>query len=416
MSLFSKLAEAPLDTGKQPKPKALGLADTLKEPGTEENVEVAPNPEMSKDKRTVAKQNQGVLKGIKQGTEAKGPVKLKGTLPNLGIRANSDPEVKEKKSRVDQILERLNQLPEARQNAQTRTEWAQLAEKVGHALTQIGAGMYGLKHGVDMSGVKFDKTDWASVLDKRLKILDTEMGQLERELGREVAQEETLRLEEREDKQRAEDKAHALKLAKLKAAQKKKKDGFNIAAFIADNDRLTQALEIFRDPDQKATGLWGQVPKSVRKAAAAALDFVGFDESGKKIAAGVEAANNVEAVVKKSMKEILGGQFARVEGEQLVQAMFDAGLPVETVIKNVERIQKRLQQAAMMKADGRDLEAIKSQLREDTREFQKLAADGGVSKESGAKQGPKRPKVGTESKGYRFKGGDPSKKENWEKI
>lgn len=41
-------------------------------------------------------------------------------------------------------------------------------------------------------------------------------------------------------------------------------------------------------------------------------------------------------------------------------------------------------------------------------------AQGGSSPTTAAR--PAAPKVGTESKGYRFKGGDPSKKENWEKM
>lgn len=42
------------------------------------------------------------------------------------------------------------------------------------------------------------------------------------------------------------------------------------------------------------------------------------------------------------------------------------------------------------------------------------AARGGSSPTTAAR--PAAPKVGTESKGYRFKGGDPSKRENWEKM
>lgn len=54
-----------------------------------------------------------------------------------------------------------------------------------------------------------------------------------------------------------------------------------------------------------------------------------------------------------------------------------------------------------------------------TRTPQQRATDmarGGNAPSTTAAKPNAAPKVGTESKGYRFKGGDPSKKENWEKI
>lgn len=56
--------------------------------------------------------------------------------------------------------------------ANDRIEQKELAEKMGHALAQLGAGYQGLKTGIDMStGVKFDKTDWG----KRMQIAQEEL-------------------------------------------------------------------------------------------------------------------------------------------------------------------------------------------------------------------------------------------------
>jgi hypothetical protein len=48
------------------------------------------------------------------------------------------------------------QLKDGKKYLRQRELW----EKLAHAFGKIGAGHYGLKHGVDMSGIKFDKTDW----------------------------------------------------------------------------------------------------------------------------------------------------------------------------------------------------------------------------------------------------------------
>ena len=52
--------------------------------------------------------------------------------------------------------------------AEGKLEQRELAEKFAHALTQLGAGMHGLKTGTDMSGLQFDKTDWTKKLELQL--------------------------------------------------------------------------------------------------------------------------------------------------------------------------------------------------------------------------------------------------------
>lgn len=84
---------------------------------------------------------------------------------------------------ANRLLSQANQLPahdreffrqrvQEAQNlfkeAEGKLEQRELAEKFAHALTQLGAGMHGLKTGTDMSGLQFDKTDWTKKLELQL--------------------------------------------------------------------------------------------------------------------------------------------------------------------------------------------------------------------------------------------------------
>ncbi len=50
--------------------------------------------------------------------------------------------------------------------AKERLGWGEAAEIFGKALARIGAGLYGIKTGVDVSGAKFDPSDWSSRYDR----------------------------------------------------------------------------------------------------------------------------------------------------------------------------------------------------------------------------------------------------------
>lgn len=83
------------------------------------------------------------------------------------------------KDRIKALEDEAAKLPEARKStwedevAATKA-WAEEAknnldkrefiEKITQAVGQLAAGWYGLKHGMDMSGLQFDKTDWQAKL------------------------------------------------------------------------------------------------------------------------------------------------------------------------------------------------------------------------------------------------------------
>lgn len=63
--------------------------------------------------------------------------------------------------------------------AQDRLETGEIVERMAHALTQMGAGMWGLKHGTDMSGLKFDKADWDKKMDRTLSEFKVRLDEIE---------------------------------------------------------------------------------------------------------------------------------------------------------------------------------------------------------------------------------------------
>lgn len=63
-------------------------------------------------------------------------------------------------------------------------QWGEVAEKMGHALAQFGAGYQGMKSGLDMStGLKFDKTDWSHRYEALLGELRVNLQDLRSERG-----------------------------------------------------------------------------------------------------------------------------------------------------------------------------------------------------------------------------------------
>ncbi len=90
---------------------------------------------------------------------------------------------------------------DAYNRSEKQLETAQMIEILGQALAQLAAGWYGLKHGVDMSGVQFKLSDWSDNYRRIAKKLDREVETIE---GR-----EKITRQEFKDKERAAEKAAA---------------------------------------------------------------------------------------------------------------------------------------------------------------------------------------------------------------
>lgn len=89
--------------------------------------------------------------------------------PNVPDVSNLSTSLGELKGRREASSKQLTQDMAAAQatanQANSSLEKRELVEKLTNALGLIVSGMYGEKTGLDMSGVKFDKTDWAKRLD-----------------------------------------------------------------------------------------------------------------------------------------------------------------------------------------------------------------------------------------------------------
>lgn len=63
------------------------------------------------------------------------------------------------------------------QDRASRNEWLSLADRVGNAITRIGAAQAGLKHGVDLSNINYGPMkDWDKDTDRAFQDYTTELG------------------------------------------------------------------------------------------------------------------------------------------------------------------------------------------------------------------------------------------------
>jgi hypothetical protein len=82
---------------------------------------------------------------------------------DLGMHVEAEAEDELDPEERKDFAQELAEAKQALKDEKDSIRKQEMFEKLGHALTQLAGGLYGLKHGMDMSGMKFDKTDW----DKR---------------------------------------------------------------------------------------------------------------------------------------------------------------------------------------------------------------------------------------------------------
>lgn len=86
-------------------------------------------------------------------------------------------------AQIQQMRDKMAELQAKKPAIINSNDWGQLAETVGHALVQMAAGAYGLKTNTDLSGIKFDKTDWELRLTNRLKAVDSNIDMIAGQQG-----------------------------------------------------------------------------------------------------------------------------------------------------------------------------------------------------------------------------------------
>lgn len=144
------------------KPRRPEGPDAKSEPLSNAEVKSFAEPAAPKGPATRPSDRQGIKKAVdatKKGAAAG------DTKPALQFTSTVEAEAN-RTLPPDEAGEFRNEMKELKTwlaNKNEDIDRKQLIETVGQALTQLAGGLYGLKHGQDMSGMKFDKTDW----DKR---------------------------------------------------------------------------------------------------------------------------------------------------------------------------------------------------------------------------------------------------------
>ena len=181
-------------------------------------------------------------------------------------------------NQFDDLEELKNKVTGEYKKEKDNLAMAELVTDVANSLTQLFAGAYGLKHGVDMSGLKFKQTDWASKLDAAKEDLNKRLNEISK--GEESLSKQQSDILERQQKdkdfkaklmvkewmQQKRDYNKSLmqldKLNKQAAMAKQKKDpnakGYERAALEAEKNilgPLQRDVALIEDVRQKLVGL-----------------------------------------------------------------------------------------------------------------------------------------------------------------
>jgi len=160
------------------------------------------------------------------------------------------------------------------------------------------------------------------------------------------------------------------------------------------------------------------------------------------------AGQNIARTVVETLRPILGAQFTEKEGQTIVQQTFDFSLPIEVnkeraiALKDVLLDQLKAKDEAIKywnsaggtlsgfvssnyrKSADDIINEVKSKVPGSKNMTDEPGIAGAIDKGAGAvgeallpsAEAAEGPQPGMVEDGYRFKGGDPSKQENWEKI
>jgi len=288
------------------------------------------------------------------------------------------------------FLDRLDSLREEHRAAADRLGWAEVAETLAHALARYGAARQGLKEGIDLStGLKFDKTDWESKLNRIQRMYETDLAQIEKEEGRfergeerkeakaERDERESTRKSERledkteQEKRDKENRAHREKMAEIQAGLRLKVDALKNKGvdpkLIAHQVQLDQR---FKEDNNKIQAILKDLTENLDndkewKAFVPKLKGLGYSD------------DQIAEINKKAMAASWGGD------------------------RDVDVIRKVLQNRSASLVANRN---------------KTLAAREDMLKSAPPPPPPSPPEVGTIDAGHRFEGGHPADPNNWKKV
>lgn len=165
-------------------------------------------------------------------------------------------------------------------------------------------------------------------------------------------------------------------------------------------EKLEDVVNQLKTTDEATGTFVGLIPKAVR-------DLVTPE--------GAALQDTVESVIMQTLKETLGAQFTEREAKKLLETAYNPRLSEE---ENAKRLQRTIQQIKSMVQAKQD--AAKYYERAGTlRGFKGSEAVVPMTKPKPIQRDlgpPEEYKPGIIRNGYRFKGGDPTNRRNWEKV
>jgi hypothetical protein len=271
-----------------------------------------------------------------------------------------------------QFEDKLNDINQKRQEAEQiyregvrTTQWSQVAERIGQALAQLGAAMHGMKTGVDMSNLKFDKTDW-----------NTNYENLRKDLG--------IRLEDLRDQRALTFKQQAEQVAAAKPVKHDVREALMRDYFArskAYNDAVKEANKAPK-PDKAAEALKGQLTKDLEARNRIDVNLQQIDSGNLSTKQKKAAADSIK-------KDMIGLR----TGSDTINNLFEPKGGFMGFFKDTDYKQIKDYNAAQKMMIQKQLNGL-----------------GG----NASKPAPQGPQPGDVQDGYKFKGGDPADKNNWE--
>lgn len=213
-------------------------------------------------------------------------------------------------TQLAQSIQDMKDLQEQKKDVVQKSQYAQAAESLGNALAQFAAGMYGAKHGVDMSGVHYSNVDFSKNMQAQLGTLDDQINMLKE--GRT----DTIR-------QREEERARQLKGGEeqMQLATTGEKDEVENSRDLAKL-RLNTAVDIYRSQTSHYNQLAlraQQMQMTGDRQAARQVDH-DYKDVGNKVQGLDEAIGMLQGLDKGDIKDDTKAQ------EQLNKSLAKAGI------------------------------------------------------------------------------------------
>jgi hypothetical protein len=141
-----------------------------------------------------------------------------------------------------------------------QNKWGEVAETIGQALVQIGAGIYGYKNGLDLSGAKFNRANWEASYKQNQDKLDRAMKRATVKYG--LSEQDFLRaseanmLSEKQARKEVDQKNELTQNLMTNDYWDKKKQRAK-----AIEDRAKQQFDINEQQDKRAYSEWSNEQK-----------------------------------------------------------------------------------------------------------------------------------------------------------